>query len=246
MGAGRAISLLIVVAAMAGCTAAVPDPGFNDPYEAQNRRVHAFNTSVDEGIVSRAGRTYVAVASPTVRTGVSNVADTLSLPRTVVNQVLQGRLLRAGRNTLRFAVNATLGFGGIADVAADMGLEHDETDFGETLHVWGVAEGAYLEVPFVGPTTQRDLAGSVVDIFLNPLDPRLEPGQRRAKLALRVLDKVGERADYAASIDSVLHESADSYSQVRLMYLQNRRYELGATPPEAVDADPLALDTEGF
>lgn len=246
MRAGRAISLLIAVAALAGCTAAVPDPGFNDPYEAQNRRVHAFNTSVDEGIVSRAGQAYVAVASPTVRTGVSNVADTLSLPRTVVNQVLQGRLLRAGRNTLRFAVNATLGFGGIADVAADMGLEQDETDFGETLHVWGVGEGAYLEVPFLGPTTQRDLAGSVVDLFLNPLDARLEPDQRRAKLALRAFDTLGERAEYAASVDSVLHESADSYSQVRLIYLQNRRFELGAAPPETDDADPMALDTEGF
>ncbi|WP_375257087.1 VacJ family lipoprotein [Citreimonas sp.] len=246
MGAGRAITLLLGVAALAGCTAVAPDPGFNDPYEAQNRRVHAFNARLDDGVVSRAGRAYVSVASPTVRTGVSNVAETLSLPRTVVNQVLQGRMLRAGSNTLRFAVNATLGFGGIADVASDMGLEEDESDFGETLHVWGVAEGAYLEVPFIGPTTQRDLAGSVVDIFLNPIDPHLEPGQRRAKLALRALDTIGERAEYAASVDSVLHESADSYSQVRLIYLQNRRFELGVAPPETVDADPMALDTEGF
>ena len=67
MRAGPGISLLIAVAALAGCTAAVPDPGFNDPYEAQNRRVHAFNTRVDGGIVSRAGQAYVDVASPRSR-----------------------------------------------------------------------------------------------------------------------------------------------------------------------------------
>lgn len=246
MTARRAIMGLMLAAGVAGCTAAVPDPGFNDPYEAQNRRVHAFNTQTDSGIVSRAGETYVAVASPTVRTGVSNVVENLSVPRSVVNQLLQGRILRAARNTARFAVNSTLGFGGIADVAADMGLAEDESDFGETLHVWGVGEGAYLVLPVLGPTTQRDLAGSVVDLFLNPLDPRLEPAQRRTKLALRVVDKLGERAEYGDTVDSVLYDSADSYAQVRLIYLQNRRFELGVPAPEVEELDPMAIDTEGF
>ncbi|MEJ6746559.1 MAG: VacJ family lipoprotein, partial [Yoonia sp.] len=38
------------------------------------------------------------------------------------------------------------------------------------------------------------------------------------------------------TIDSVLNDSADSYLQLRLIYLQNRRFKLGTTPPEdAVD-----------
>ena len=47
------------------------------------------------------------------------------------------------------------------------------------------------------------------------------------------------------SVDSILYESADSYAQARLIYLQNRRFELGIEDPGA-EIDPFALDTEGF
>ncbi len=82
---------LVGAVLLAGCTAGVSDPGFNDPYEAQNRRAHAFNTNVDGGVVSRAGKVYTGVVPQEFRIGFSNMADTLSLPRTVVNQLLQGR-----------------------------------------------------------------------------------------------------------------------------------------------------------
>ena len=44
---------------------------------------------------------------------------------------------------------------------------------------------------------------------------------------LRVGSKAGDRARFGDTVDSILHESADSYAQTRLLYLQHRRYELG-------------------
>ena len=38
---------------------------------------------------------------------------------------------------------------------------------------------------------------------------------------------MGDRGNYSDTIDSILYESADSYAQSRLIYLQNRRFELG-------------------
>ena len=104
-----------------------------------------------------------------VRQGVGHFAGNLDLPRSVVNNVLQGRFPNAVHNTLRFVVNSTFGLAGLFDPATGIGLEARNTDFGETLHVWGVREGNYVELPFLGPSTERDTVGVGVDLFLNPL-----------------------------------------------------------------------------
>ena len=120
-----------------------------------------------------------------------------------------------------------MGLGGVLDPAgADFALPEIDTDFGETLHVWGVPEGAYLELPVLGPSTERDLAGMIVNTLIDPVDNWLNRDQRTAKLAARVASKAGDRAQFGSTVDSVLHESADSYAQTRLLYLQHRRFEL--------------------
>ena len=159
---------------------------------------------------------------------VGNFGSNLSLPGKVVNSLLQGRPEPAVKNTFRFALNTTLGLGGLFDPAgADFALPEIDTDFGETLHVWGVPSGAYLELPVLGPSTERDLAGKIVDfVLIDPLDSVLSDEQKLAGRAGRIISKAGERARFGSTVDSVLHESADSYAQTRLLYMQHRRHEL--------------------
>ncbi len=236
---------------LAGCS--VPGPGaspdgVHDPYEGVNRQVHALNVGLDRVALRPASKVYgVAVPGP-LKQGVVNVADTLDTPRSVVNQVLQGDLVGAGRNTLRFTTNAILGFGGLLDPATDLGMPQDKTDFGETLHVWGFPEGAFVMLPALGPSTERDAVGEVVDIVMNPLDLIFSDDTNRAVTGVQIAEIVGDRAALGDTVDSILYESADSYSQLRLIYLQSRRFELGQEAPEAAveEFDPLALDTEGF
>lgn len=254
MRLARAFAAFVTLILLGACS--LPGPGqapdgIWDPYESGNRRVHAFNRSVDKAVLSGAGQGASQAVPVEVQDIVLNMADTLSLPRTVANQVLQLRLGRATKNTLRFALNATLGLAGIADVATGLGLPHDESDFGETLHVWGLPEGAYVELPLIGPSTERDAVGQAVDLFLNPLDYALSRHTRYWKTGIWVAGEVVERGRYDDTYDQVLHESADSYSQLRLIYLQNRRYELGGGTGDASAADdtfidPTAIDTEGF
>ncbi|MBY6113133.1 VacJ family lipoprotein [Mameliella alba] len=244
----RPVVVLTVMLGVAGCS--VPGPGaapggIHDPYETQNRKVHEFNKKVDARFFAGDGPGYAETVPKGVQMTVSNFADTVSLPQTVVNQILQGRLVRATSNTMRFTLNATIGVGGLFDVATEWGLPRDDTDFGETLAVWGVPEGAYLEVPFKGPSTERDVAGDVVDLFTDPLKYVVPTPDRYIGTAAKAIDKVGERSKYKDLIDPVLHGSADSYAQIRLMYLQMRSYELGEKAPGA-DFDPLSVDTEGF
>lgn len=243
------ISLLLVLA-LSACT--VPGPGeavdgIYDPHEGANRRVHAFNKTVDSALSGGEGPGMAAAVPAPVATGVANVADTLSLPQTVMNQLLQARLGRAARNTLRFGVNATVGLVGLFDVASGMGLPEDESDFGETLYVWGFPEGAYMELPILGPSTEREATGKFVDFFTNPLGQMLDPPERYYATGVKVADKVLDRAKYDDTVDELLYDSADSYAQLRMIWLQNRRFELGDESTGGADyIDPEALDTEGF
>ncbi|ETA52525.1 MlaA family lipoprotein [Ponticoccus alexandrii] len=245
----RVIWGVVMSGMVAGCSLPgpgdIPADGVYDPYEASNRRTHAFNRSVDERFLKGTGGGYARTVPGEVQQGISNFAETVSLPQTVVNQILQGRLGAASKNTLRFSANVLMGFGGLADVATEMGLPEDGTDFGETLSVWGVPEGAYLELPVLGPSTERDAIGRFADLFLDPVSYLVPAPERYIGTAARTLEMVGDRGQYSDTVDSVLYESADSYDQLKLIYMQNRRFELGQEAP-GNEIDPTAIDVSGF
>jgi phospholipid-binding lipoprotein MlaA len=230
---------------LASCGPAPAPVGINDPNEAQNREIHAFNKAVDKTILKPLSGGGKLIPKP-VKTGLSNVAANLSAPGEFVNHLLQGRLDQAAVKTLRFALNTTVGVGGLFDPATALGVPRKTTDFGETLYVWGLPEGAYAEVPLIGPTTDRDLAGKLVDLALNPLGHVLTADGRKAAAGVKLASRLGDRAAYSDTIDAILYDSADSYAQARLLYLQNRRFTLGQTTGGQADgasADGSSADS---
>ncbi|MEL7026874.1 MAG: MlaA family lipoprotein, partial [Pseudomonadota bacterium] len=106
------------------------------------------------------------------------------------------------------------------------GFEERSSDFGETLAVWGAQEGAYLEVPFLGPRTERALLGNVVDLVLNPVNYVLGPEYALVVYGTRAGSVLDNRFVLGDTLDEILYESADSYALLRSLYLQNRRFEL--------------------
>lgn len=222
----RAISVAMVVLVLSGCAKTPVGAEFNDPYEANNRKIHEKNKEFDRSILRPVAQAYGTGVPAPVRRGVTNFASNLDLPGMVVNDLLQFQLDDAIVNTARFLFNSTIGIAGIFDPADSIGLFARDTDFGETLHVWGAGEGAFLEVPFLGPSTERDLVGTVVDIAMNPVRMIAPSEIRTANAAASVMGVVDTRYEYSDLVDSVLYESADSYAQERLFYLQSRRFEL--------------------
>lgn len=233
LGGRPALVAGLCAALLAACGPAPMASGVNDPNEARNREIHNFNRGLDRALLRPAATTYSSILPEPVEQGVSNFASNLDAPGDVVNNVLQLRLGRAAENTLRFAVNSTVGIGGLFDPATALGIAGDPTDFGETLHVWGVPEGQYSEVPLLGPTTDRDLVGVIVDVVANPVRLALPEPESYYATGTKVASGLSRRARYADTVDSVLYESADSYAQTRLLYLQNRRFELGGAAGEA-------------
>ena len=197
-----------------------------DPYERFNRKTHAFNLAIDKSVLRPISVAYYETLGRNVGILVSNFSSNLSTPLTVVNNVLQADIENAVKNTSNFVINSTIGFGGIAKPAENIGIIGNKTKFGDTLHHWGVREGAYVVLPFLGPSTSRDTAAIFVDRLINPVGQFVPSKTRIYFVPVNALKFVGDRGRLASTIDSVLYDSADSYAQTRIIYLQRRRYEL--------------------
>jgi phospholipid-binding lipoprotein MlaA len=234
------LPVLATLALVSGCHPRPTGVEVHDPFESTNRAWFEANLALEQAILPRAAEPEDGPPQPTpLRDAIRNVAANLSTPRWVVNDLLQGRPDRGIENTLRFAINTTVGLGGLLDPAGAMGLHGRPNDFGATLHVWGVNEGAYKVLPIFGPSTERDAAGMVVDTLLDPLDFVLNRNERSAAFVLRQAGRVAERIEYDDILDATVIQSADPYAQARLLYLQNRRHFLGVDSEEDF-IDPYA------
>ena len=236
-----AVTATVVLAVvLSACAPAMAPQGINDPYEKQNRATHALNLKLDTYILRPVATNATRILPDPVFRGASNFADNIGLPGVVANDLLQGKLGPAVHNTLRFAVNTTIGVGGLFDPATKMGATAKATDFGETLSVWGVGEGAYLELPAYGPSTERDALGTVVDVVFDPLRLFIPKDKRWVNTFAQIAARIGDRGRYSETVDSILYDSADGYAQARLLYLENRRHTLGQTTAESEFEDPYA------
>jgi phospholipid-binding lipoprotein MlaA len=225
----RIVPALALVLLVGACAVPGGPDRVNDPLEPANRGVHNFNKARDQAILQDVSAAYVFVVPDPLVQGLSNATGNLEQPSRIINNLLQGRVERAAHNTFRFLVNSTMGLGGVLDPASEMGLDELDTDFGETLFVWGVGEGAYLEVPLLGPHTSRHFGGRVVDVVIDPIGEMVgiaRPLLTRA--GLFTAEQLRQRAEFASVVDDVLYNSADSYAATRILYLQNRRFRLGA------------------
>lgn len=218
---------LCLVVLLGGCEVPPsPDGIVPDPYEARNRRIHESNIRTDRALFRPAAMAYGTILPAPVREGVSNFSENVSTPTYFINDIFQGRGEDAGHNFFRFTLNSTLGVFGIFDPASSFGLERREADFGQTLYTWGVGSGAYIELPLIGPSTQRDAFGVAVDQALNPFRALAPRNINPTVFVSTVGAGLNTRYVLRDTIDQVLYESADSYEQTRETFLQNRSFEL--------------------
>lgn len=218
---------------LAACS--VPDTAtdIHDPYEAVNRVTHDVNTAVDTVVLRPASQVYGNVVPQPVRSKLDNATRNLGLPAAMINKLLQGQVEEAAENGFRFAINSTLGLFGLFDPAQDFGFKENEAGFGDTLAVWGAPEGAYVVLPVLGPSTERDTAGLIVDIATNPIGTLFGKDAEEAQLGLIATEVLNYRYTFAETFDSILYDSEDSYAQLRLFYLDNRRFRLGQNTGDA-------------
>jgi phospholipid-binding lipoprotein MlaA len=221
---------ICIVLGCGGC-AARPDGSAsadNDPGETVNREIFKANLAADHAVVRPVAEAYQDHVPPAIRQGVRNVVQNLKEPANAVNDLLQGHVAQAGQAVGRLAVNSTVGAAGVFDVAKNWGLPPHPADFGETLAVWGVGEGPFVELPLLGPSNPRDAVGTVVDMAMNPLAYVGGAPATYAGVAAGSADVVDTRAQHLKDLDDLERNSLDYYAELRSVYRQHRDAQIAA------------------
>jgi phospholipid-binding lipoprotein MlaA len=239
----RLAPALLAVALLAGCASnqgpATAAQEINDPIEPVNRAVFAFNRGVDGLVLKPAATGYRLFVPPEVRSGIGNALTNLKSPVVMANDLFQGNNDRAFIILMRFLINSTIGVLGVFDVADRWGYSVHDEDFGQTLAVWGMAEGPYLMLPVFGPSNPRDAIGIVVDYFLDPFRyVYLNTDEEYLNDVRSGIRAVSAREAQLGVIEEIERSSLDFYAAVRSLYRQRRAAEVS----NGEAADPFAMD----
>lgn len=229
----RLFGLGMVVVAVSACTT-VKNPTPSDPLEGFNRSVDSFNQVVDRVALKPAAQGYNAVVPEEIRGCVTNFFANLDDVASSLNNLLQLKPKAAFTDMCRVVLNTTVGLLGLVDVATQLGIERTNEDFGQTLGYWGVGPGPYLVVPFLGPSTVRDLPARFVDSQVDPLSNH-EPVDER--LVATAVDAVDTRARLIPATDLVDRVALDKYSFVRDAFLARRASQIRDGKPDPADRE---------
>jgi len=229
-GAGLAASLILLTGCSSTPQQAQPQvDDTRDPWQQLNRKTHRLNDILDEKLLVPVVNVYKDVAPDPVEKGVNNFFSNLSDVGNLLNHSLQLKPTQAGKDLGRLVINTTLGLGGLIDVASDLGIYQQPEDFGQTLGYWGVNPGPYLVLPFLGPSTLRDIGATLIDAGSSPINQYDPVAHQFVIYGLQVIDHRRQLGDLETLV------SGDPYVFVREAYLQRREYLISDGVPSEDD-----------
>lgn len=212
-------AVLMFSAMLAGC-ATSENRHPNDPLEPLNRVMFSFNDGVDQVVLQPVATGFKAITPNYMRESVSNVFNNIGGIWGTANAGLQLKGEKFLTGIFRFGVNTIFGFGGVFDIASEMGLDDPQEDFGLTLGHWGVPTGAYIVWPILGPSTARDTVGLAVDMQTDPFSYINDNG---AKQGVSFFGGVNMRAQLIDAEQAIENSTIDRYVFTRDVYLQMRQ-----------------------
>ena len=200
-----------------------PASAVYDPWEGMNKRIYNFNYHFDQKVFLPVVRGYNFILPGFARTGVHNFFNNFRDVRTMVNSILQAAPEKFFQSTGRVLVNSTVGLLGLVDVATKLDFPRPQEDFGQTLGHWGVGQGPYLVIPFMGPSNLRDGIGLIPDYYVQTQvrDEVLSKPLRRTAFLFEAIDT-------RANVPFRYYEtgSAFEYRMVRWLYSTKRQLDV--------------------
>lgn len=198
-----------------------------DPLEGFNRKLFSLHDFLDRILFRPVAMVYKTVIPKPLRTGIRHVFSNLDEVVVFANDVLQLKPKHAVRTLARFAINSSIGIGGVFDVAKTVALPHRPNGFGDTLGRYGVGPGPYLFIPLIGPTDLRDLFGGSADGALLPAAVGLPFDRKEYTISRSALTGLDLRVESDADLKALYVGAADRYATLRSVYLQSRVAEIG-------------------
>lgn len=242
MNSAIRVAVLTMACAVGGC-ATTTNP--KDPFERFNRAMFSFNDALDQHAVKPAAEAYSKILPNFVQIGIGNFFGNLGDVWTMVNNFLQGKVADGTTDIMRVAVNSTLGFGGVLDIATESGLNKHKEDFGQTLGTWGVRPGPYVVLPVLGSSTLRDTIATPLDLTADPWQQKYPVRWRNTGTVVRLID---QRAVLLGASNLLEDAALDRYEFIRDAYLQRRESKIhdGESPKSFYEDDvgPTAFGSE--
>ena len=232
--------VVLVIFQVSGCATHTNQ----DPLESFNRAIYKFNDVADGAVIKPISKGYKNIAPTFIVKGVNNFFNNIRDVVTVINELLQGKIEYAANDTGRILVNSTIGLLGFVDVHSMNGGERRKEDFGQTLGYWGVGQGAYLVLPFVGPSTTRDAVGFVTDTLA--FDPISYINNVRGRNQVRLLQFIDARTELLNASAIMDEASLDPYAFQRDAYLQYREALVKDKPSGDIDYTDTANSDYNF
>lgn len=209
------------------------EPGLNgspdsediaDPFEPINRFVFNFNDKLYFWALKPVATAYGAIVPEWGRTRIRNVVDNIQAPIRIVNALLQLKMPKFGAEFTKFLLNSTFGIGGLFDLASrHPELKTSKEDLGQTFGFYGIGEGFYMVLPFLGPSSLRDTVGTVGDNFLDPIG-HITP--LRDAVAVRSFDLINDTSFKIGDYEDIKAAALDPYISIRDIYKQYRRNKI--------------------
>jgi phospholipid-binding lipoprotein MlaA len=202
-----------------------------DPFERFNRKMLSFDIFVLENIAEPIMNGYKAVTNQFIRDRISNFGDRFNDPLILINSLLQFDFKNASKTIITFGVNMTVGFFGLFNPSKIVGLYRENKTLGGTLGFYGLDNGFYLVLPFLGPTTLRNSIGQLAGLYIDPFNfnglsiiknKSLTPNHL---IILKFVGQYAENANYYINLNKkFLQKSFDPYIFMRESYIQNIIY----------------------
>ena len=214
--------------------------GVKDPLEPLNRASFGLNTVLFEYVVYPTMKGYKWLIPEPGRQHITNFHDNLIYPVRLVNNSLQWQWDESWTETKRFGINTTVGVLGLNDPATTKyALQPSKEDLGQTFGKWGWNSQAYLFIPVLGPSSERDALGMVGDSFLKPTSYLDSPYNFLVQGFLTFNDLTA----HADTINDALVQNYDPYQLTRLLYGASREAAVNNYAHDSAKSDTAETQT---
>jgi phospholipid-binding lipoprotein MlaA len=199
-----------------------------DPLHVINQQSFAAAQEIDQAVIGPVAVAYANNVPSPIRTGVRNFLKNLREPIVFINFVAQLKPESAARTAGRFALNSTVGVGGLIDIAKrrPFNLPERRNGFANTLGYYGVKPGPYFFLPLFGPTTVRDAIGAVADSSLLITAIGTPFNQPSYSVPASALGAVDRRIAFDEDLQRIREDTGDAYGARRTFYLCRRQAEI--------------------
>jgi phospholipid-binding lipoprotein MlaA len=192
-----------------------------DPLYYPNVDIYHLNDKLYFGVLKPVAQAW-GIFPEGMRTSIRHFMYNIRFPVRFINCALQGKAKKASLEFDQFFVNTTVGFLGLFNAAGKYPAlqQLSREDMGQTFAVWGIGDGFYVMLPFLGPSSVRDAMGRVGDTFLDPIWWLYDDFW--TSVAIRAGEAVNDTSLRIGEYEALKEAALDPYVMIRNAYVQNR------------------------